>query len=208
MINEENLMKKLAEMSMQYNKNGNNENLSSASSSSMSSSNNANELTKKTGKDQSIFLGSAFKMIERELATSMTADKPDVSRHNGNNRDQPSTEDEMRAELKNFLREHNIKDGNLMDTRRLDLRASQNMASNTKQRVYSKHTAESLFEHIILNDDKDDKWVEMMRKSNSKVKFLNETAESSSEEKSDEEDNDSSLWIERYRKQKLAISKK
>jgi hypothetical protein len=214
MINEENIMKKLAEMSMQYNSTSRSEkadNISSASSSSISSWNNTNGdvLKKQNVPSQPALMTSALQMIERELNSNFN----DINTFSNNNNIAAASRDmDINMELKNLLREHNIRDGNLVETRRLDLRSSQNMPPGTKQRIYSKHTAESLFENIILNDDndKDNKYAELVRKKGGKIRFLNEKeAMNTSDESSDSDEVcDSSMWIERYRKQKLAIGKK
>jgi hypothetical protein len=208
MIDEENIMQKLTEMSMQYNSTNRNavtETLSSASSSSISSV-NKNDSSKKrpSASGQSVFLSSALKMIEHELNSNIN-DEHEFAKKNTD-----STEKALNAELKKMQREHNIRDGNLVETRHLDLRSCQNKPPDSKQRIYSKHTAESLFENIMLNDDRDEKIIEFMRKNGNKIRFLNEReAASSSEDNSDSDgENESSMWIERYRKQKLATVKK
>lgn len=124
---------------------------------------------------------SALQMIEREL---------------GPNYD----DDEQNKELQDFLRSHNIRDGNLVKTRRLDLRSEQQRPI-MKQRIYSKPDVESFFESMVLKDDAK-QWSQAMK--NNKIKFLNDqSGESSSDTESDGDTGRDALWIERYRKQKL-----
>ncbi len=185
-LNDENVLKKLGELSMQY--------------SSKSAQENTNENIKNIALSND-FMNNALKMIENELKVEKNEQKTELT-----------TDEIMTQELKKFLNSHNIKDGNLVETRRIDLRASQNMPPNTKLRIYSKQNAESLFQDILINDAKNS--LIETKKKNNKIKFLNDKSGSSSSDSSssgDEQENNSKnslLWIEQYRKHKRMASNK
>ena len=214
MINDENVLKKLAEMSMQFSNTNNSELkasnsiFSSASSSSFTSSSNNEQAVNNSSIENQIYTqesmpknlyGSSLKIIERELGRNKSNNK-------SNEGQRIMSEEEMTRDLQNFLREHNIKDGNLVDTRRLDLRSSQNMVHDAKHKIYSKQNLEGLFERILLNDDRKS-ISKLMEGKNYKNKFLNDKPGSSSSDSDGiDEENDRTLWIERYRKQKMALA--
>ena len=126
---------------------------------------------------------SSFSLIENELM-----------HNNGNGKGSLfNIDDEITKDLNSYLKSHNIKDGNLVETRRLDLRPSQN-APNDQTRPLSKKD--------LLNSN----YNNSKEPVKNKLKFLNDNSSSSSSSSSDSSDddegNDRSLWIERYRKQK------
>lgn len=121
----------------------------------------------------------------------------------------------IKSELDEYLKTHYKVDGNSTQTRRIDLRASQNM--NTANRVYSKPRIEQLFDKLARDlFDKGnaslslaksaDNPNESKKKTNGRIKFLNENSSTSSDSSSDSDDLDSTtgndLWIERYRRHK------
>ncbi len=102
-------------------------------------------------------------------------------------------EEVLKTELRTFLKAHNIRDGNLVETRRIDLRASQNITKPMSS-ISTEPSVGSLIARISTENGKEG------------LKYLNESEESS-ESSSDDEDsengaNNRELWIERYRKQK------
>ncbi|CAF0912859.1 unnamed protein product [Brachionus calyciflorus] len=158
-VDDQNLIKKLAEFSTKFSKDE-----------------NLNNLNLQTG---------AASSVENELKS---LDKLD---------------DLITNDLKSFLKSHKIKDGNLTETRRIDLRDTQNMVSNTRVRVYSKPKAEHLFAEILKEDN-----VYPDYKNGQTIKFMNDDGvSSSSESESDDEDEDrNTLWFERYRQHRLLKS--
>lgn len=107
-------------------------------------------------------------------------------------------------DLKSFLKFHNIQDGNLVETKRIDLRASQNMEPNKSKQVYSKPKAERLFAEIL----KDNSVYPNFQKGE-KFEFINDTVTSSSESDDENDQSDcNTLWFERYRQHKLLNSVK
>ena len=192
---DENILKKLAEMSMQISNDSNLSNLDFKTGAvSKHSPNKSNHHEIKFNNEPSRIKKSAFELMEAELFPSMSRNE--------------NLDDLITKDLNAYLKAHNIKDGNLVETRRIDLRQSQNMAPVNKK-VYSKTLADTLFENILNNDECND-WDKVLKDSkNNKLKFLNEnSSDSESSDNTDSEDNgvDRALWIERYRKQKLANS--
>lgn len=110
----------------------------------------------------------------------------------------------MTRDLNKFLKQHNISNGNLVETRRIDLRASQTAAGPSPfKHIYSKPTIESLLENIVLKKDDDHLF---RNKPGAKLRYLNQDqSESSSSEDDDGDERDSrGLWIERFRQQKMS----
>lgn len=189
---DESIMKKLAEMSIELSKDTSLSNLDfrTGAVSTDSSLNNRNNIYDRSN-------------YKTSISTSRDQNNQDLTFVNMNSF--KSMDEAITNDLKNFLKSHNIKDGNLSDTRKLDLRSSQSVISNTRTRVYSKPKAETLFQEILSDtsvypNGKDDK----------KLKFINENENdsTSSSDSDTEEENNSALWIERYRKQKLLNLKK
>jgi hypothetical protein len=106
-------------------------------------------------------------------------------------------EEAFKTELRSFLKAHNIKDGNLVETRRIDLRASQNLIKPMSSQRAAESSIESLIASISTENKKDT------------FKYLNEPDESSESSSDDDVDDkyDRELWIERYRKQKEQLKK-
>jgi hypothetical protein len=125
-------------------------------------------------------------------------------------------------DLNKFLKQHNVKDGNLVETKRIDLRpavaaasASQTNNNQQQQHIYSKQTIESIFRNMIIKEN--DSELFERQKELGTFKYLNENnykggdhdddddeSSSSSESESKDDGGKSCLWIERYRKQKAA----
>lgn len=168
-VDEQNIIKKLAELSTKY-----------------SEDNSLSNLNLKTGAAP---LDEFSTQINKNEISSIDCSKID---------------DIITSDLKIFLKSHKIRDGNLVETRRIDLRASQNMAPNTRIRVYSKPKAEQLFAEI-LNDDS----VYPNFKNGDKFKFINDSVTSSSESDDESDPTDcNTLWFERYRQQRILNSAK
>ncbi|RMZ92876.1 hypothetical protein BpHYR1_035299 [Brachionus plicatilis] len=168
-VDEQNIIKKLAELSTKY-----------------SEDNSLSNLNLKTGAAP---LDEFSTQINKNEISSIDCSKID---------------DIITSDLKKFLKSHKIRDGNLVETRRIDLRASQNMAPNTRIRVYSKPKAEQLFAEI-LNDDS----VYPNFKNGDKFKFINDSVTSSSESDDESDPTDcNTLWFERYRQQRILNSEK
>ena len=197
--NDENVLKKLAEMSMQISNNSelNNLNLKTGAitsqNSSMISLRNINStildvFTNNT--NDRISSTNPFDIIEKEL-TQNTINK---------------SNDIFNQDLDKFLKSHNIKDGNMIETRRIDLRASQHQ-DYTKQDP--KNKIKSLFDNIVTQTSHNSSNSKNNNINNPKLKFLNETASESSSTSSSDEENESNdsklLWIERYRRQKINL---
>ena len=106
-------------------------------------------------------------------------------------------EEALKTELRSFLKAHNIKDGNLIETRRIDLRASQNVTKPS-----SSTSTQSSIERIIASVNTENK--------KETLKYLNESDESSESSSSDDDNvrSNRELWIERYRKQKTSNAQK
>jgi hypothetical protein len=124
-------------------------------------------------------LKKSFSLIENEILHNNLVKSPNI-------------DDEITNELNAYLKSHNIKDGNLVETRRIDLRPSQNSAliqpkSFVKNELFNKNYKNG------VNSN-----------GSTKMKFLNDCSSSSSSSDSSDEDTDNNkaLWIERYRKQK------
>jgi len=125
-------------------------------------------------------LKKSFSLIESEILHNNLAKSPNI-------------DDEITNDLNAYLKSHNIKDGNLVETRRLDLRPSQNPAliqpkSFVKNELFNKN-----YKNGVNSNGP------------TKMKFLNDCSSSSSSSDSSDDDTDNnnrSLWIERYRKQK------
>ena len=212
LINDENVLKKLTEMSIQFagrQSSGSDFSYSIASNSIDEQQQPENQQQHQPiSSSSSTLLSSTLKMIEQELGRPDEQPMPALT-----------SDKEITSDLRRFLRFHNIKeDGNLVETRRLDLRANQQTSANTNQRqkrIFSKHNAESLFEQITLGDEPSESLPTSRlfladKNKNNSIRFSNPNAEaisqSTSSSSESEDDGDSSLWIERYRKQKLAIS--
>lgn len=129
-------------------------------------------------------------MIESEIQTE-------------NNKISPIKSDEIddliTNDLKSYLKLHNIRDGNLVETKRIDLRASQNMEPNTSKRVHSKPKAEQLFAEILKENS-----VYPNFPKGEKFEFINNSVTSSSESDDENDQTDcNTLWFERYRQHRL-----
>jgi hypothetical protein len=192
--NDENILKKLAEMSMQISNDSELKGLNlktgtiTSAEHSMISLRNINSIFLDTLTNNSNSSSNPFDLIEKELKQK-TVDK---------------SNDLFNQDLENFLKSHNIKDGNMIETRRIDLRASQHQDHSKKD---PKEKLKSLFDNIATqtNQNKND---------NKNMKFINQASSSSDESNntsdSDEENesNEKLLWIERYRRQKLNLHNK
>lgn len=168
-VDDQNIIKKLAEFSTKYSKDNslNNLNLQTGAAATFENNSNSN--------------------LEINDLKSL------------NNLDEMITND-----LKNFLKSHKIKDGNLTETRRIDLRDSQNMKPSANVRVYSKPKAEHLFAEILSETS-----VYPDFKNGQKLKFINDGITSSeSEDEPDDESDQNTLWFERYRQHRLLNSVK
>jgi hypothetical protein len=191
--NDENVLKKLAEMSMQISSNSELNNLNSKSgaktsfNSSMVSLQNVNStILNALENNQNSNSNNPFDLIEKQLTQNS------INRSN----------DMFNQDLDKFLKSHNIKDGNMIETRRIDLRASQHQDYTKKD---PDNKIKSLFDNIITQTNQNN--------SNTSLKFLNEATLSSNEssnESSDEESdsNENLLWIERYRRHKMNLHNK
>lgn len=123
-----------------------------------------------------------------------------------------NTQEQMKHDLNKLLDSYNIKDGNLVETRRLDLRAAQNPTSRQKQRqstgaATSTNPVEAF---LSMRIDRPLKPQNADPNKRPKIKFLNDHDSdwtSSSGEDEDEEkegDGDRQLFgIELYRQQKM-----
>ena len=107
-------------------------------------------------------------------------------------------EESNRKNLKKFLISHNIKDGNLVKTRCIDLRDNQIKNSSTKSMIFKreKNPVEAFLQMKIEN-----------KSTKKPFRFLNETDATTSESSSSDEEDGNLLWIERYRKQKIELLK-
>ncbi len=112
-----------------------------------------------------------------------------------------NSEQARRTELNKFLKDHNIKDGNLVQTRRLDLRSAQIVSkpANAVNSIKSNNPVEA-FLAMQLNINS--------RSTERRFKCLNEASESSSDSDESDEDECQLTGIARYRQQKLAAMKK
>ena len=113
-----------------------------------------------------------------------------------------NSEQARRTELNKFLKDHNIKDGNLVQTRRLDLRSAQIVANKPESVVNSSKSNNPVeaFLAMQLNINS--------RSTERRFKCLNEASESSSDSDESDEDECQLTGIARYRQQKLAAMKK
>lgn len=190
LVNDENVLMKLAQMSH-----------------SISKDEDLNSLDFRTGAlkptttkscGTSTDSASPFNLIEKEL-----------------NKAYSLSEQLIKNDLKNFLKEHNIRDGNLVATRRIDLRPGQqtnnnindnnninNNKSNRPQLTEKQKAADMLMQRI-LNTKDDEKF--FRNRSKGPLKFINDSdlSSSSSDSESDDAYDSKSLWIERYRRQKM-----
>ena len=113
----------------------------------------------------------------------------------------------MRRDSNKYLALHNIKDGNLVETRKLDLRPGKNPVTTSvfkgKTIPQEKYNPVEKFLKMRIKDGKN-------VGNQKKIHFLNDTGESSeSSDSSDDDDRDSQVFgIEKYRQQKkLAMEK-
>ena len=184
-MNDENILQKLAEMSMNISEDNNLRNLNYKTGAISNNnaiqnnriSSNASIEKELLNKEEHLLLNSnlkkSFGLIENEIL-------------NNNIKNNSKIEDEITKDLNAYLKSHNIKDGNLIETRRIDLRPSQN-SNIEKSKTLSKN---DLFNKNCKNGV-------------AKLKFLNDCSSTSSSDTSDtDEENNKALWIERYRKQK------
>jgi len=177
-VNDENVLMKLAQMSKMISKD---EELD-LKTGAIISSNTGGNLTGRISKV-------TFDLVENELIKSDKKNRIELS------------EEIIKNDLNNFLKSHNIRDGNLVATRRIDLRPNQNLNRNTNES--NKKSAHLLMQNI-LNTNDDEKYFRNI--ANKPIKFLNEDSddESSSDSSDDsDETNSKTLWIERYRQQKM-----
>ena len=173
MMNDENVLMKLAEMSMTMTNDESLSNIDLKTGAISSTGNNFRNLRKQPISE------SCFNLMENEIKFGpMKLSSISLI-----------SEEENKNELNKYLKSHNIRDGNLVSTRRIDLRQFQNPQTKTEEK---KKTLESL--NVAFKD-----WT--------KGKTEESSFSSSSSESSADEENDSSLWIERYRKQKFAYHK-
>lgn len=182
LVNDENVLMKLAQLSQSISKD---EELSSLNlqtgaiipvkSKSTSTGMNTDDLSTES-------MLSAFSLIENEMKNNMQV--------NYN-----LSENVIKNDLSSFLKSHKIIDGNLVETRRIDLRPNQQSIEQTY-----KQPAEVLMQNILDSND-DEKY--FRNKSKEPIKFLNDSELSSSSSDSDSDDDRSILWIERYRRQKM-----
>ena len=142
----------------------------------------------------------------------------DLAKQNNNNNilnNLNLSESLIRDDLNTFLKSHNIRDGNLVATRRIDLRPGQQQQQQEKLVDLNKKPVDLLMKSILSTND-DEKYFRNI--ANQPLRFLNDSelnessSSSSSEEDKDEEEGEeekdksktkSSLWIERYRAQKM-----
>ncbi len=115
-----------------------------------------------------------------------------------------ANDEKFNKDLESFLKAHKIKDGNMTETRRIDLRASQHQTFTSKPSTISK--IESIFENALKPERSQKKAESNGHKHKTKLKFLNESSSTSSSESSSDEQEDNGNWIERYRKQKLNLN--
>ena len=130
-------------------------------------------------------LKSSFNLIENELINN---------NNKASGKSALDIDDAITKDLNSYLKLHNIKDGNLVETRRLDLRASQN-APITQVKSVTKND--------LLNANY--KNLKDSHKLKNGITFLNDLSSessSSSDSSDNDEENDKALWIERYRRQK------
>jgi hypothetical protein len=198
--NDEKIMKKLADMSMNMMSSN-----SEQDSSEFKSNVSASMFSSKTSIEDIFKRNDELIKSKQKLPNIFADEKEDSS-------------SEAMSELDKYLKDNAKIDGNLIETRKLDLRASQNTsAGNVKSRVHSKPSLDNLLGNLIRSmshqDYKPVSTHEQSATSNSvnknKIKFLNDLTDSSSNSSSDSSDSEcenkktkSALWIENYRKYK------
>jgi len=116
-----------------------------------------------------------------------------------------NAEQTRRNEMNKFLKDHNIKDGNMVQTRRLDLRGAQSITKPEPKSVNSAKTNNPVEAFLAM---KIHDYVNESNTNGKKFKYLNEASESSDSSSEDDEKGDCQLTgIARYRQQKLAAMK-
>ena len=136
-INDEKILQKLAEMSMQISEDKNLRDLDYKTGAISSKLNHASSLKKDTKES----LATEQLKLSSNLKKSFSLIENEILHNNlmGNSK----IDDEITNELNAYLKLHNIKDGNLVETRRIDLRSSQNQPLNqakpfTKNELFNK----------------------------------------------------------------------
>lgn len=177
---DEKVLKKLAEMSLQISKND----------------------SAKHDLRTDAFVNSPRKPNQSQKNHSAIEPKAAPSSHTL--QDEEDIDQRITRDLNKFLTQHNISNGNLVETRRIDLRASQTATGPAPfNHIYSKPTIESLLENIVLNKDDDHLF---RNKPGPKMRYLNQTQSESSSSDDDDDDDERDgrgLWIERFRQQKM-----
>ncbi len=199
-VNDENVLMKLAQMSHSISKD---ENL-------------LNSIDFKTG----ALLPTTTTTTKNTKSTGTDSMQNDLAKQNNSSNiinNLNLSESLIREDLNTFLKSHNIRDGNLVATRRIDLRPGQQQQQQQQQKLVdlNKKPVDLLMESILSTND-DEKYFRNI--ANQPLRFLNDSelnessssssSSSSSEEDEQEEEKDksktkSSLWIERYRAQKM-----
>lgn len=111
-----------------------------------------------------------------------------------------NNEEMIKMNLNKFLKAHDIKDGNMVETRKLDLRQAQKITKPAQ--VVKKKQLNPVEAFLSMRVDK--------KVSSRKIKFLNDRDTTSSEsESSDDDDDDDNkvMGIELYRQQKRMAQK-
>ena len=180
--NDEAVLKKLAEMSSLLLNDEDMTNLDCKTGQIKRNTKSEKSPTTNSNNKQAFLNGRSLKMIENQLADNII-----------------DFEESNRDNLNKFLLSHNIKDGNLVKTRHIDLRDNQIQNSSTKTMMFKKtnNPVEAFLAMKIEN-----------KSTKKPFRFLNETDATTSESSSSDEDDDNNiLWIERYRKQKIELLK-
>jgi hypothetical protein len=110
------------------------------------------------------------------------------------------SEEMIRNDLKKYLSAHNMKDGNLVETRRIDLRQSQIERKASANNKFTNNNPVEAFLAMNLNP--------LSVKSKKPFRFLNEKDQTSSESSGESDEENNTLWFERYRQQKNALNNK
>lgn len=155
---------------------------------------------------------SALDMLESQLTSNTQSGLKSCSLDMVEQQLTANTQEQMKHDLNKLLDSYSIKDGNLVETRRLDLRTAQNPTSHQRQRQRQSTCAATstnpVEAFLSMRIDRALKPQNADPNKRPKIKFLNDNdsdSTSSSDEDEDEEgDCDRQLFgIELYRQQKM-----
>jgi hypothetical protein len=152
---------------------------------------------------------SAFDLIEKQLTNNTESRVANSALGLVEKQLNLNTQEQMKRDLNKMLHKYNIKDGSLVETRRLDLRAAQNLTTSQVRKSAEKASNSNPVEAFLSMkiDSKFKASNEISTNKRPKIRFLNDThSDSGSDESEDEGEDDGkdhAFGIQLYRQQKM-----